>query len=154
MGLLRALTAADYGRELTNVFTEFPEIKRSNCDSTLRSDKHGHFIHRTFESTSALVVHAVRDTNSAEVTMRIGFLSLPVPGHLNPMTALARKLQSRGHGVVFLSLADVAPFVEAAGLPFVPVSETAYPAGAAARLARANSVSCRVKKPCTLRSTR
>ena len=68
--------------------------------------------------------------------MRIGFLSLPVPGHLNPMTALARKLQSRGHGVVFLSLADVAPFVEAAGLPFVPVSETAYPAGAAARLAR------------------
>src|ERR1700744_1308359 len=68
--------------------------------------------------------------------MRIGFLSLPVPGHLNPMTALARKLQSRGHDVVFLSLADVAPFVKAAGLPFVPVSETAYPAGAAARLAR------------------
>ena len=68
--------------------------------------------------------------------MRIGFLSLPVPGHLNPMTALARKLQSRGHDVVFISLADVAPFVESAGLPFVPVSETAYPAGAAARLAR------------------
>jgi len=68
--------------------------------------------------------------------MRIGFLSLPVPGHLNPMTALARKLQSRGHDVVFLSLADVAPFVESAGLPFVPVSETDYPAGAAARLAR------------------
>jgi len=68
--------------------------------------------------------------------MRIGFLSLPVPGHLNPMTALARKLQSRGRDVVFLSLADVAPFVEAAGLPFEPVSETAYPAGAAARLAR------------------
>jgi len=68
--------------------------------------------------------------------MRIGFLSLAVPGHLNPMTALARKLQSRGHDVVFLSLADVAPFVEAAGLPFVPVSETAYPAGAAAKLVR------------------
>jgi MGT family glycosyltransferase len=64
--------------------------------------------------------------------MRIGFLSLPVPGHLNPMTALARKLQSRGHGVVFISLADIAPFVEAAGLPFVPCSEAAYPAGALA----------------------
>src|ERR1700750_1986448 len=61
--------------------------------------------------------------------MRIGFLSLPVPGHLNPMTALARKLQSRGHDVVFISLADTAPFVEAAGLPCVPCSEAAYPTG-------------------------
>jgi len=68
--------------------------------------------------------------------MRIGFLSLPVPGHLNPMTTLARKLQSRGHDVVFISLADVAPFVEAAGIPFVPCSEKAYPHGAAAKLAR------------------
>ncbi len=68
--------------------------------------------------------------------MRIGFLSLPVPGHLNPMTALARKLQSRGHDVVFISLADVAPFVEAAGLPFVPVSQAAYPTGSLGRLVR------------------
>jgi zeaxanthin glucosyltransferase len=68
--------------------------------------------------------------------MRIGFLSLPVPGHLNPMTALARKLQSRGHDVVFLSLADVAPFVEAAGLPFVPCAEKAYPAGSLGKLVR------------------
>ena len=68
--------------------------------------------------------------------MRIGFLSLPVPGHLNPMTALARKVQSRGHDVVFISLADVAPFVEAAGLPFVPCSEAAYPAGSLGKLVR------------------
>jgi|HubBroStandDraft_6_1064221.scaffolds.fasta_scaffold04831_4 zeaxanthin glucosyltransferase len=68
--------------------------------------------------------------------MRIGFLSLPVPGHLNPMTALARKLQSRGHDVVFMSLADVAPFVQAAGLPFVPCSEIAYPAGSLGSLVR------------------
>jgi len=68
--------------------------------------------------------------------MRIGFLSLPVPGHLNPMTTLARRLQSRGHDVVFISLADVAPVVEAAGLPFVACSEKAYPAGAAAKLSR------------------
>jgi zeaxanthin glucosyltransferase len=61
--------------------------------------------------------------------MRIGFLSLPVPGHLNPMTTLARKLQSRGHDVVFISLVDTAPFVEAAGLPFVACSEAVYPAG-------------------------
>jgi zeaxanthin glucosyltransferase len=68
--------------------------------------------------------------------MRIGFLSLPVPGHLNPMTALARKLQSRGHDVVFMSLADVAPFVQAAGLPFVPCAEIAYPAGSLGTLVR------------------
>src|SRR5215467_9646823 len=72
----------------------------------------------------------------AEAIMRIGFLSLPVPGHLNPMTTLARKLQSRGHDVVFISLADVAPFVEAAGLPFVPCSEAAYPAGSLGKLVR------------------
>jgi UDP:flavonoid glycosyltransferase YjiC (YdhE family) len=68
--------------------------------------------------------------------MRIGFLSLPVPGHLNPTTTLARKIQSRGHDVVFISLADVAPFIEAAGLPFVPCSETAYPAGSLAKRVR------------------
>src|SRR5215475_14235700 len=68
--------------------------------------------------------------------MRIGFVSLPVPGHLNPMTTLARKLQSRGHDVVFISLTDVAPFVEAAGLPFVPCSETAYPVGSMSKLVR------------------
>jgi zeaxanthin glucosyltransferase len=68
--------------------------------------------------------------------MRIGFLSLPVPGHLNPMTTLARKLQSRDHDVVFISLADVAPVVEAAGLPFVPCSEAAYPAGSLGKLVR------------------
>src|SRR5262252_7489941 len=61
--------------------------------------------------------------------MRVAFLSLPVPGHLNPMTALARKYQARGHEVVFLSLPDVAPFVQAAQLRFVPCSEDAYPQG-------------------------
>ena len=34
--------------------------------------------------------------------MRVAFLSLPVPGHLNPMMALARKLQARARAVVFL----------------------------------------------------
>ena len=30
-------------------------------------------------------------------------------GHLNPMTALARKLQSRGHEVVFIGVPDIEP---------------------------------------------
>src|SRR5215813_3479042 len=61
--------------------------------------------------------------------MRVAFLSLPVPGHLNPMTALARTYQERGHDVVFLSLPDVAPFVQSAQLPFVPCAEDTYPQG-------------------------
>jgi UDP:flavonoid glycosyltransferase YjiC (YdhE family) len=32
--------------------------------------------------------------------MKIGFISFPVPGHFNPMSALARQLQSRKHDVV------------------------------------------------------
>jgi zeaxanthin glucosyltransferase len=36
--------------------------------------------------------------------MKIGFICLNLPGHLNPMTALARQLQTRGHAVAFLHL--------------------------------------------------
>jgi len=42
-------------------------------------------------------------------TMKIGFVSMPLSGHLNPMTALARRLQSRGNEVVFLGVPDVEP---------------------------------------------
>jgi zeaxanthin glucosyltransferase len=66
--------------------------------------------------------------------MKIGFVSLPVVGHLNPMTALARRLQSRGHDIVFIGVPDVEPFARAAGLKFVPYCENEYPAGSVARL--------------------
>jgi len=49
--------------------------------------------------------------------MKIGFICINGPGHLNPMTALARQLQARNHDVVFLISSD------AAGLPCVPGSE-------------------------------
>jgi UDP:flavonoid glycosyltransferase YjiC (YdhE family) len=32
--------------------------------------------------------------------MKLGFICLNLPGHLNPMTALARRLQDRNHDVV------------------------------------------------------
>src|ERR1700730_17124093 len=51
------------------------------------------------------------------LSMKLGFISLNVPGHLNPMTALARQLQARNHDVVFLYSSG------AAGLPFVPANE-------------------------------
>jgi UDP:flavonoid glycosyltransferase YjiC (YdhE family) len=59
--------------------------------------------------------------------MRVAFLILPAPGDLNPMEALTRKYRARAHPVVFLSLPEVAPFVQAAQLPFVPCSEGASP---------------------------
>jgi zeaxanthin glucosyltransferase len=46
--------------------------------------------------------------------MKVGFISLNLPGHLNPMTALARQLQGRNHEVVFLYSSN------ANGLPCVP----------------------------------
>jgi zeaxanthin glucosyltransferase len=45
--------------------------------------------------------------------MKLGFICLNLPGHLNPMTTLARRLQERNHDVVFLYSSG------AAGLPFV-----------------------------------
>ena len=67
-------------------------------------------------------------------TMKIGFVSMPIVGHLNPMTTLARRLQSRGHKVVFIGVPDVEPFARAAGLNFVPFCENEYPAGSIAKL--------------------
>jgi MGT family glycosyltransferase len=61
--------------------------------------------------------------------MKIGFISMPLSGHLNPMTALARRLQSRGNEVVFFGVPDVEPFARAAGLAFVPYGDAEYPVG-------------------------
>jgi MGT family glycosyltransferase len=64
--------------------------------------------------------------------MKIGFLSQPLTGHLNPMTALARKLQSRGHEIVFIGVPDIEPMVREADLDFVPFCENEYPRGSVA----------------------
>jgi zeaxanthin glucosyltransferase len=65
--------------------------------------------------------------------MKIGFLSLPLTGHLNPMTALARKLKSRGHDVVFIGVPDIESVVRAADLDFIPFAENEYPPGSVAK---------------------
>ena len=53
--------------------------------------------------------------------MRIVFVALSAPGHLNPTTALARQLHSRNHEVVLISLPDAEPYIRAAGLAFLPL---------------------------------
>jgi zeaxanthin glucosyltransferase len=52
--------------------------------------------------------------------MKIGFICPTVPGHLNPMTTLARHLEARGHEVVFLYTSS------AAGLSCIPAEENDY----------------------------
>src|SRR5579862_1292670 len=61
--------------------------------------------------------------------MKIGFLSLPLSGHMNPMTALARRVQERGNEVVFIGVPDAEPFARAANLNFVPFCEDEFPRG-------------------------
>lgn len=58
--------------------------------------------------------------------MKIAFVALSAPGHLNPTTALARQLQSRNHDVIVISLPDAEPYVRAAGLEFLPYCENVY----------------------------
>ena len=64
--------------------------------------------------------------------MKIGFVGYPSPGHLNATTAVARRLQSRGHEVIFIGVPDTEPFVRAAGLTFVPYCEEEFPVGSMA----------------------
>jgi zeaxanthin glucosyltransferase len=45
------------------------------------------------------------------------------------MTALGRKMQARGHEVIFFGLPDAARIVRSAGLDFVPFGEEEYPVG-------------------------
>jgi len=49
--------------------------------------------------------------------MKLCFICLYLPGHLNPMSSLARQLQARNHEVVLLYSSG------AAGVPFVPGPE-------------------------------
>jgi zeaxanthin glucosyltransferase len=65
--------------------------------------------------------------------MKIGVVSMPLTGHLNPMTALARRLQSRGNEVVFFGVPDAEPVVRAANIEFIPICEQEYPPGSVAK---------------------
>ena len=61
--------------------------------------------------------------------MKIALVVPPISGHLNPMTTLARELQSRDHDVVVISLPDGEASVRAAGLTFLPCAAKEFPAG-------------------------
>jgi zeaxanthin glucosyltransferase len=60
---------------------------------------------------------------------RLGAFCFPGTGHLNPMTALARSLQMRGHEVVIFGIADTEASVRAMGVEFCRIGMEDYPAG-------------------------
>lgn len=59
----------------------------------------------------------------------LGAFCFPATGHLNPFTALARRLQQRGHRVIVFGIADTEARVRAAGVEFCQVGAEDYPLG-------------------------
>jgi MGT family glycosyltransferase len=60
---------------------------------------------------------------------RIGILSFSSPGHYYPLTALGRRLQARGHQVVYFQVADLERPIRAAGLRFRQIGAEDFPPG-------------------------
>jgi zeaxanthin glucosyltransferase len=58
-----------------------------------------------------------------------GIICPPYTGHLNPLFALAREIQSRGHCVTFLQISDLESQVRSQGVEFYPIGETIYRSG-------------------------
>lgn len=58
-----------------------------------------------------------------------GVICPPYPGHLNPLSALGRELQSRGHRVTFLQISDLERKVRSEGLDFYPIGQSLYQPG-------------------------
>ena len=65
---------------------------------------------------------------------RLGAFCFPGTGHLNPMTALARSLQLRGHEVVIFGIADTEARVLAGGIEFRSIGTEDYPPGTLQKL--------------------
>jgi zeaxanthin glucosyltransferase len=60
---------------------------------------------------------------------RLGAFCFPGTGHINPMTALARELERRGHKVVLFGIADTEARIRAAGIEFRLIGAQDYPPG-------------------------
>lgn len=65
---------------------------------------------------------------------RIGAFCFPGTGHINPLSALARRLQQRGHTVVIFGIADVEARVKAAGIEFCLIGQSDFPPGTLLKL--------------------
>jgi MGT family glycosyltransferase len=64
--------------------------------------------------------------------MRLGIISPPVSGHINPFAALGRELQRRGHRVIWFHMKDLAERIGSEDLEFCPIGEKDHPQGSLA----------------------
>jgi zeaxanthin glucosyltransferase len=60
----------------------------------------------------------------------IGVFCPSVPGHLNPISCLARELQTRGHRVTTFQPPELEEAVRRNGLDYQPIGESVFPPGA------------------------
>ena len=65
---------------------------------------------------------------------RLGAFCFPGTGHINPMTALARRLEQRGHKVIIFGIADTEARTKAAGIEFRLIGAQDYPLGTLQKL--------------------
>jgi MGT family glycosyltransferase len=61
--------------------------------------------------------------------VNIGVICPSLSGHLNPMTVLARELQSRSHRLIFFQIPDLESRISRDGLGFYPIGQSDYPLG-------------------------
>src|SRR5262249_12234154 len=81
------------------------------------------------ERTATWAFHGTIEKGRIIMYRRIGILSFSSPGHFYPLTALGRRLQSRGHDVVYFQVADLESPIPAAGLRFRQIGEHDFPLG-------------------------
>jgi UDP:flavonoid glycosyltransferase YjiC (YdhE family) len=65
---------------------------------------------------------------------RLGAFCFPGTGHINPLTALAKQLEQRGHKVIVFGIADTEARVRSAGIEFHLIGAQDYPPGTLQRL--------------------
>src|SRR5215471_14516332 len=81
------------------------------------------------EPVMRVAFHGTIEKGRIIMHRRIGILSFSSPGHFYPLTALGRRLQSRGHDVVYFQVADLESPIRAAGLRFRQIGEHDFPLG-------------------------
>ncbi len=65
---------------------------------------------------------------------RLGAFCFPGTGHINPLTALAKQLEQRGHKIIIFGIADTEARVRSAGIEFHLIGAQDYPPGTLQRL--------------------
>src|SRR5262245_19172767 len=81
------------------------------------------------ERTATWAFHGTIEKGRIIMYRRIGILSFSSPGHYYPLTALGRRLQSRGHEVVYFQVADLESPIRTAGLRFRQIGQHDFPLG-------------------------